>query len=143
MPIGNDQLWQEKRYVSCLEIQKILTSFQPLIPSATAGPHHSHHHGPAQMFEFEGALGKIGLISPLSNHFCSNCNRIRLTADGKVRNCLFSDQEIDIREALRSGKNDEELKALLIRGIKNKPAGHNLNQAQFTILNRSMSKIGG
>ncbi|MGA1874059.1 MAG: GTP 3',8-cyclase MoaA [bacterium] len=143
MPIGNDQLWQEKKYVSCLEIQKILTSFQPLIPSAAAGPHHSHHHGPAQMFEFEGALGKIGLISPLSNHFCSNCNRIRLTADGRVRNCLFSDQEIDIREALRSGKNDEELKALLIQGIKNKPAGHNLDHAQFTILNRPMSKIGG
>jgi len=143
MPIGNNQLWREKKYLSCIKIKKIIAAYKPLIPTAIEGPHHSLNNGPAQMFEFKDAPGKIGFISPISNHFCPSCNRIRLTAAGKVRSCLFSNQEIDIRKALRSGKNDEELRQLLIKGIKTKPKEHTINQSPSLLFNRSMASIGG
>ena len=143
MPIGNDQLWREKKYFSCLKMKRIISAYKPLIPTSISGPHHSLNNGPAQLFEFKGAPGKIGFISPISNHFCPTCNRIRLTADGKVRSCLFSNQEIDIRRSIRSGSSDEELQKLLIEGIKAKPREHNINQAPSLIFNRSMAGIGG
>jgi len=143
MPIGNQKLWQDKHYFSCLEMKKIITAYRPLIPSASPGPHHSSGDGPARLFEFEGAPGKIGFISPLSNHFCSTCNRIRLTADGRLRSCLFSNQEIDIKEAMRSGGSDENLRQIFIKAIENKPVG--LDRSQFSSLkcNRFMNSIGG
>ena len=144
MPIGNNQLWQDKQYFSCLEMKKIITAYRPIIPSASPGPHHSpEEDGPARLFEFEGAPGKIGFISPLSDHFCSTCNRIRLTADGRLRSCLFSNQEIDIKEAMRSGGSDEDLRQIFIKGIENKPVG--LDRSQFSSLkcNRFMNSIGG
>ena len=143
MPIGNNQLWREKKYLSCLKIRKIISAYKPLVPSSIPGPHHSLNNGPAQMFEFKGSLGKIGFISPMSNHFCSVCNRIRLTADGKLRNCLFSDQETDIKSVMRSGGSDNELQQLLIQGIKNKPLGHAINQTTPLVFHRLMGGIGG
>lgn len=143
MPIGNSQLWRKKRYLTCFKMKKIITAYNPLIPTSIDGPHHSLKNGPAQMFEFKNAPGKIGFISPISNHFCTSCNRIRLTAAGKIRNCLFSDKEIDIRNALRSGKSDEELRQLLIKGIKTKPKEHKINQSPSLRFNRSMASIGG
>jgi cyclic pyranopterin phosphate synthase len=151
MPIGNNQLWQERQYFSCGEMEKIITAYRPIIPSTSpGGPHHSlpeggplPEEGPARLYEFEGAPGKIGFISPISNHFCSTCNRIRLTADGKLRSCLFSNQEIDIKEAMRSGGSDEALRQIFIKGIENKPVG--LDRSQFSSLkcNRFMNSIGG
>ena len=143
MPIGNDQLWREKKYLSCSKIKEYIEAYKPLVRTAISGPHHSLNNGPAQMFEFEGASGKIGFISPLSNHFCPTCNRIRLTADGKIRSCLFSDQEIDIKKPMRSGISDDKLKQLLIKSIKNKPKGHTINQGSLLSFNRSMGGIGG
>ena len=144
MPIGNHQLWQEKHSFSCLEIKKIITDYRPLIPSTSSGTNHSPQgDGPARLFEFEGAPGKIGFISPMSDHFCSTCNRIRLTADGKLRSCLFSNQEIDIKEAMRSGGSDEDLRQIFIESIEQKPVG--LDASQFSSLkcNRFMNSIGG
>ncbi|MEW5801605.1 MAG: GTP 3',8-cyclase MoaA [bacterium] len=140
MPIGNDQLWQERQYVSSHEIKKIITAYRPLIPSSSPSP---PEVGPAQVFEFEGAPGKIGFISPLSNHFCSTCNRIRLTSDGKLRSCLFSNHEIDIKTVMRSGCSDDDLHRLFIQGIENKPPG--LDTSRFSSLecNRHMNSIGG
>ena len=143
MPIGNDQLWREKKYLSCIKIKEYIEAYKPLVRTAIGGPHHSLNNGPAQMFEFKGASGKIGFISPLSNHFCPACNRIRLTADGKIRSCLFSNQEIDIRKAMRSGISDGELQQLLIKSIKTKPMGHNINQYPSLTFSRSMGGIGG
>ena len=144
MPIGNNKLWQDRHYVSCTEMKEIITAYQPLIPSASPGPHHSPaENGPARMFEFKGAPGKIGFISPMSNHFCSTCNRIRLTADGKLRSCLFSNQEIDIKDAIRSGGSDDDLKRIFIKSIENKPVGLDPDLFSSLKCNRFMNSIGG
>ena len=143
MPIGNHQLWQEKKFFSCLKIQKIITAYRPLIPSTSTGHRHSLGDGPAQLFEFEGAPGKIGFISPMSDHFCSTCNRIRLTADGKLRSCLFSSQEMDIKAIMRSGGSDEDLRQLFIKAIENKPVGLDYSQFSAVKCSRFMNSIGG
>ncbi|MDY0339803.1 MAG: GTP 3',8-cyclase MoaA [Coriobacteriia bacterium] len=94
--------------------------------------------GPARYYRFPGAPGTLGVIAPLSHHFCSECNRLRLTADGGLRTCLFSDDEIDVRSALRTG-TDQDIRALIHRALAEKPAGH--NQQHGTV--RHMSQIGG
>ena len=83
--------------------------------------------GPALYFSFEGAAGVVGFISPISNHFCKECNRLRLTADGKLRPCLFSETEIDLKPALRSGgTDDDEIRRLIELSIVVKPKGHSM-----------------
>ncbi len=99
--------------------------------------------GPAEMYRLEGAAGQLGFISPLSNHFCDTCNRMRLTADGKLRTCLFSDQEIDLKEVLRSGVNDQVLEETIAEAIKSKPKGHTISEPSFKKCRRNMSAIGG
>jgi GTP 3',8-cyclase len=94
--------------------------------------------GPASYYRFPGALGTIGVISPLSHHFCGECNRLRLTADGKLRMCLFSDEELDARAVLRGG-TDADVHALIALALASKPESH--NQRIGTI--RRMSQIGG
>jgi cyclic pyranopterin phosphate synthase len=94
--------------------------------------------GPARYYRFPGAQGTIGVISPLSHHFCGECNRLRLTADGKLRTCLFSDDELDVRSVLRGG-TDGDVRALIESALASKPEGH--NQQHGTV--RRMSQIGG
>ena len=94
--------------------------------------------GPATYYRFAGAPGTIGVISPLSHHFCGECNRLRLTADGKLRPCLFSDDEIDVREVLRSG-DAAEVRALIRTALASKPESHNMRIGTI----RRMSQIGG
>jgi cyclic pyranopterin phosphate synthase len=94
--------------------------------------------GPARYFTFEGAQGTVGFISPLSRHFCAECNRLRLTADGKLRACLFSDEEFDVREALRSG-SDEAIHDILEQVLWAKPDEHHDKVGT----ERGMSQIGG
>ena len=94
--------------------------------------------GPARYYRFPGALGTLGVISPLSHHFCGECNRLRLTADGKLRTCLFSDDEIDARTVLRTG-TDDDVRALIGGALAAKPESH--NQRLGTL--RRMSQIGG
>lgn len=94
--------------------------------------------GPARYFEFEGAQGTVGFISPLSRHFCSECNRLRLTADGKIRPCLFSDDEYDVRTALREG-TDADVRAVLMQALGAKPDEHHDKVGT----ERNMSQIGG
>jgi cyclic pyranopterin phosphate synthase len=97
--------------------------------------------GPARYWEFPGAQGTVGFISPLSRHFCGDCNRLRLTADGKIRPCLFSDTEFDLREILRAegGSSEEALDAVLMEALGNKPDEHHDRVGT----NRKMSQIGG
>lgn len=94
--------------------------------------------GPASYMKINGAQGTIGFISAMSNHFCASCNRIRLTADGKLRPCLFSDTELDFKSALRKGKT-EDVEALLDEALRIKPEGHHNQKGT----RRAMSKIGG
>lgn len=97
--------------------------------------------GPARYFRLKGAKGTLGIIGSSKGHFCESCNRVRLTADGKLRTCLFSDREIDILPALRRGGNPEEIKAIIRKAIEVKPKDR-LAKREGKI-GRSMSQIGG
>ncbi|MGC8492831.1 MAG: GTP 3',8-cyclase MoaA [Syntrophobacteraceae bacterium] len=101
-------------------------------------------NGPALHYAFRGAVGKIGIISPVSDHFCPSCNRLRLTADGKLRTCLFSEEETDLRELLRRGASDEQIRAAMLAAINTKPEKHHLGNPGFRkCTSRPMSSIGG
>jgi cyclic pyranopterin phosphate synthase len=99
-------------------------------------------NGPAKYFRFPRASGTIGFITPVSQHFCFNCNRLRLTAEGKLRPCLLSDQEIDLRQPLRSGASPEKLKQVITEAIQTKPKAHQLSRGR-TSRKRLMSQVGG
>lgn len=140
MPIGNTQEWGESfpassdRYVSVQEMHSRLDVLG-LVPADT--PMGS---GPARTFRVPGAPGTIGFISPLGEHFCQNCNRLRLTADGKLRACLVMPGEISLREALRNGQC---LNEFFLQAVSSKPAHHNMNPAFSARSARFMSQIGG
>lgn len=100
--------------------------------------------GPAKLCSFPEAAGKVGFIAPLSRHFCGTCNRLRLTADGKLRTCLFSEKEVDIKGLLRKGAAIKDLTLIFKQAIQDKPKSHQLNDS--TLLNasgRAMRAIGG
>ncbi|GAB4388680.1 MAG: GTP 3',8-cyclase MoaA [Thermodesulfovibrionales bacterium] len=97
--------------------------------------------GPSRNYRLEGAPGMIGFISPVSDHFCRHCNRLRLTWTGKLRPCLFSDLEVDIASAMRAGAPDSQVEALLLEAVASKPRGHGL--AAFPRDLAPMSQIGG
>ncbi|MBN1935437.1 MAG: GTP 3',8-cyclase MoaA, partial [Anaerolineae bacterium] len=98
--------------------------------------------GPAKYYRLTGAAGTVGFITPISEHFCAHCNRLRLTADGQLRPCLLSDFEIDLRTSLRQGADVDEIEALLRQGIGAKPARHHLAESE-RVENRVMAQIGG
>jgi len=100
-------------------------------------------NGPAITYRWKGARGQIGFISPISRHFCEQCNRLRLTSDGKLRPCLFSDDEVDLKAYLRNGYDDRKLSEFLMLTLKTKPRGHAINTHYFKKCQRSMSSIGG
>ncbi len=101
-------------------------------------------NGPAKYYNLPQAIGSFGFITPISEHFCGVCNRIRLTADGKFKPCLLSNQEVDVKTALRNGASDEEIVKLFYHAIANKPEGHSLtNEDEPTRFFRKMSQIGG
>ena len=95
--------------------------------------------GPARTYRFPGASGTLGFISAISQHFCAQCNRLRLTADGHIRPCLLADEEIDLRTPLRNGATEQMIEELLLQAIHEKPPGHTAVRVQ----NRFMSQIGG
>ncbi len=98
--------------------------------------------GPARTYRLPGAEGTLGFISAVSQHFCAQCNRLRLTADGQLRPCLLADTEIDLRTPLRNGAGIQEVEVLLQQAISAKPKSHHLDQAE-RVKNRAMSQIGG
>lgn len=146
MPFGKHNMWSPDKFMPAEEIQAAVEGIGRLVPLPLK------KSGPARHFQLEGAAGVIGFISPISNHFCAECNRLRLTADAKLRPCLFSESEIDLKPALRGDATDEELERLIKLSIQLKPKGHNLriqNAELRTLLNakqdymRPMSRIGG
>lgn len=129
MPIGNNNDFAVKHFIS---YQEILAKYDLQAISK------ADIHSPASYYQYQDSAGKIGFITALSNHFCQYCNRLRLTADGKLRPCLLQEIEYDVREALRKGLS---VKELITESIKAKPQSHLLNQ-QITAT-RQMNKIGG
>jgi cyclic pyranopterin phosphate synthase len=138
MPVGKDNGWSPEKFISEQEIRERIQSLGALKPL-------ENHRldGPAQRYVLEGGRGEIGLIGAMSNHFCDQCNRLRLTAEGRLRSCLFSDQEIDIKTPLRSGKDDEHLRGLIMDAIRIKPENHGLMNPGPRKCVRHMSSIGG
>lgn len=98
--------------------------------------------GPAEYFRPRGFMGSIGFISALSRHFCDTCNRVRLTAEGRLRPCLHSKQDVDLREGLRDGSSDKDLLELFSQAVWHKPAEHHMNNQAWQDT-RVMSQIGG
>ncbi len=125
--------------VPASEILERLRRVAPL--RATGG---GESNGPALHFRLEGAHGKIGIISPVSDHFCPSCNRLRVTSDGKLRTCLFSTEETDLRGPLRQGVSDEDVAAVIRAAISKKPEKHQLSNSVFRkCISRPMFSIGG
>ncbi|MFC1533796.1 GTP 3',8-cyclase MoaA [Thermodesulfobacteriota bacterium] len=139
MPVGARNGWNADKFIPILEIYNLIQAIGALKPILRR----RSFDGPAQRFILDGAKGEIGLIGALSNHFCGICNRLRLTADGHLRSCLFSDQEVDIKASLRKGKTDDSILELLERAIKEKPKSHNLKKQGPRNCARQMSSIGG
>jgi GTP 3',8-cyclase len=138
MPSGNGEEWNKSDILTIPQIKSRLENMGNLIPIPS-----DRWDGPAKRFRMEGALGEIGLIGAVSSHFCDDCNRLRLTPDGKIRTCLFSDEEIDVKELLRNGGSDRDLKEQLLMALKKKPEKHPINTHQFKKCQRNMSAIGG
>ncbi len=142
MPIGmwqeRDRNWWQNAFIPIHKIRQLIEqTLGPLEPQQA-----SPGGGPARYYRLPGAEGTIGLISAVSEHFCTGCNRLRLSADGRLRPCLLSDAELDLRAILRNGADDEQLRTLLLRAIREKPRGHQLEQGHFPH-HRTMSQIGG
>ncbi len=104
---------------------------------------HEANDGPARRFILDDGPGEVGLISPISNHFCPACNRLRITADGKLLTCLFSSTEVDLKGPLRDGAGDDELLDLIQKAVSEKPMGHHLKEGESTAHDRPMKSIGG
>lgn len=139
MPFNTQEGWQRDKCLTARQLKEMIDAVEPLMPVAdTKGS-----AGPAKRFRFKDAPGEVGFISPVSEHFCGSCNRLRLTSDGKLRTCLFSDKEIDIRKALRDGSDDSAIEHLLFRAVAEKPEGHQINENVFKKCSRTMSLIGG
>lgn len=131
MPLGESSDFAENKYLSNGEVLKRVPTLNPLLePDKT---------GPAEYYQLPGAKGRVGLINPISKHFCSECNRIRVTTDGKIKPCLHSDYEIDLVELHKAGKTYKEI---LLQAINEKPEKHHISEHEKQSL-RNMNQIGG
>lgn len=138
MPVSDGLAYPAEARVPAEEIEARLAELGPrhaLPAAATAGP--------ARIYRIDGYVGRVGVIPAVSQHFCAECNRLRLTADGRLRPCLFSTEELDLRTALRAGAGDEELERLLLLAAECKPAGHRIGAEDFAHASRRMHGIGG
>jgi cyclic pyranopterin phosphate synthase len=137
MPLDADRNWSPDQVLTGDELRAIIDAVHPLEelprePSATA-----------RVFRFRDGKGEIGFINPVSEPFCSDCNRVRLTADGKLRTCLFSVNETDLREPLRTGASDDDVAATIRDAVWRKELKHRVGEKGFRQPPRSMSAIGG
>jgi cyclic pyranopterin phosphate synthase len=138
MPLGSVSDFQQDQVVPSAETRaRIEAAFGPL----EVVPGHNGHD-PARPYRLPGAMGQLGFISSVSEPFCEGCNRLRLTADGKLRLCLLRDDEVDLLTPLRAGADFETLKQLMANGAYHKPWGHRLEQNDIA-RSREMSQIGG
>ncbi|MBM4162062.1 MAG: GTP 3',8-cyclase MoaA [Ignavibacteria bacterium] len=139
MPIGLDDDWSSEKVVPAKEVverleKEIGTRLQPI---------ERWGRQPADRYVFDDGIGEIGFISSVSEPFCERCNRVRITSDGKLRTCLFSLEETDLKGPLREGSDDEQLKHAILEAVWNKERGHLINRPDFVRPGRTMSQIGG
>ena len=138
MPLDADRAWSADQVLSGGEIRSLIEErYGPLVelpakPSSTA-----------RRFAFADGSGELGFVNPVSEPFCSSCDRIRLTADGQLRTCLFSRREWDLKTPLRDGRSDDEIAELLRFAVRHKELKHRVNEPGFVRASRSMSQIGG
>jgi cyclic pyranopterin phosphate synthase len=142
MPLGENAWFNQARYVSSDEVRaRIETVWGSLEPAILSG------NGPARYWRVPGAQGTLGFISAISEHFCATCNRLRLTSDGRLMPCLFSDLEYDLRGPLRAGSDDEDLRRIFLEAVRHKPEGHCLSDAAvgapLAASRHEMSQVGG
>jgi cyclic pyranopterin phosphate synthase len=138
MPLDADEAWREDDVLTGGEIRTIIESEHgPLVevPAKASST--------ARRFRFADGVGEIGFVNPVSEPFCSSCDRIRITADGQLRTCLFSRREWDLKTPLRDGADDDELVGLLRFAVRHKELKHRINDPGFVRASRSMSQIGG
>jgi len=137
MPIGESQIGNGPLLLAP-EIKKRISVLGSLIPVPK-----TMNDGPAQRYHFEGAAGEIGFIHALSHHFCDRCNRLRLTARGRLRPCLLSDHHEDVKGIIRTGGTDEQLAEVFFKAVRHKPSDHNLAMQNPSRVCGQMSSIGG
>jgi cyclic pyranopterin phosphate synthase len=147
MPLDADHTWSRDGMVTAEEILEILDAAGYVVV-----PHGVRTHAPAEEFDvtdgpdresWAAEIGRVGVIASVTRPFCRECDRLRLTADGQLRTCLFARSETDLRGPLRAGATDDELAAVIVDAVAEKQAGHGIGTAAFVQPERSMSAIGG
>ena len=136
MPLDADEKWATADVVSLEEIFSLINSVFPLEAI-------KRENAPASTFRYRDGNGEIGIVVSVTQKFCDSCDRIRITADGQFRNCLFSNEEFDLKESLRSEIDDEKICEILERAVLEKREGHGIGNVDFIRPARSMSQIGG
>jgi cyclic pyranopterin phosphate synthase len=137
MPLDGDRAWAPDRVLSGAEVRAMIEAVQPLreLPREP--------HATARVFAFADGEGEIGFVNPVTEPFCADCNRLRLTSDGKLRTCLFSRHETDLRDPIREGADDAELEEIVRDAVWRKELKHHINEPGFRPPARTMSAIGG
>jgi cyclic pyranopterin phosphate synthase len=138
MPLDSDQIWERDKVLFGHEILDIIRKKYELIPIEN-----SLEIGPASEYNFADGKGRIGIITAVSNPFCDHCNRIRMTADGKLRTCLFSADETNLKELIRGKASDEDIVKAIEDAVLVKEPGHKINLDDFERPQRAMHAIGG
>ena len=145
MPLGEKSSWHKEQFIKADDIKKIISTTGQLTPF-----NNKRDEGPARMYELNapnGKKGAVGFITPISHHFCDQCNRLRLTSEGKLRSCLLNDRETDLKALLRSGASDGMIRESIRQTILNKPKGHtlenDLGKSEKPTCLGQMSQIGG
>ena len=138
LPLDEGRSWSRDSVVPADEIYNKINKHRKLIPVVA-----NNDSETAKRYVFEDGIGEIGIIASVTKPFCGNCNRIRLTADGKIRTCLFSHSEQDLKQLIRVNASDEEIVEFLKSAIKLKEWGHKINDPDFVQPERTMSYIGG
>jgi GTP 3',8-cyclase len=137
MPLDADHAWTADQVLTGAEIRAAIDAVYPLEPEPR------EPHSTARVYRFKDGHGKIGFINPVSEPFCGDCNRVRLTADGRLRTCLFSLNETDLRTPIRAGADDAELEQIIRDAVWRKELKHHVGEPGFVQPARSMSAIGG
>ena len=137
VPLDADRAWTREKVLPNRDIVAMIDAVYPLEPVGR------ERHGTARRYRFADGHGKIGFINPVSEPFCGDCNRIRLTAEGKLRTCLFSLNETNLRDPIRAGASDAELESIIRDAVWLKELKHHVGEAGFVQPARTMSAIGG
>ncbi|MDQ3898472.1 MAG: GTP 3',8-cyclase MoaA [Actinomycetota bacterium] len=137
MPLDADDGWEPGTVVPAAEVVAAVDAVFPLEPVAARGS------APAERFRYRDGRGEVGVIASVTQSFCASCDRVRLTAEGMFRNCLFAVHETDLRSVLRGGGSDDDVAAAIAADVGRKWAGHSIGRVNFVRPARSMSQIGG